>query len=377
MSAPTTTAGAIGRHVQEQADRYFPELAAADVQVRLIRDDQRPASHVYVYEVTTRTRRDDPRGVVAKVPSVRSAGSLTDGCGDELQPRLTPLTDARTKQRLEHLAMSMVQAHLERIGDPRLAAVRVLEHLSEHDALLLESVPRPTLRDRTQRLALRPDRRALAELEVAYANAGRWLRAFQKMPVPAHAQPRRPAGAQVAAQLAGYVRYLCVTGATTPVLRRVRRVAERCEEGFFPARYPLVWSHGDFAPRNLFVHPDGRVAGFDVLGRWATPTYEDLAYFLTAMSCSRIQLLTQGAALRRPWRGALRRAFLEGFGATPPVSLPSLRAYELLLLLDRWSRLRSRTPRWAGGSVGDRGGLVDRFCGRLVGEVLAEMGEAR
>jgi hypothetical protein len=375
VNAPLRTADVIGRRLVEQGDRYLPDLGGAPVSVRLRTERRRPASDLYVYELAGLSGAAGGIGVVAKVANLRSRSD--DGSAEDRFPRFSPPTDARTKQELEHHAMTAIQSNLERLGDPGLFPVRVLGRLPELGVLLLEDVPFPTLRQRLLAAGRAPRAVALRDLDVAVGNAGRWLAALHAMTPPAHAHPRRRTGAEVAVQLLAYVRHLADAGVASATLRRVGDLAERGDRALFPSEYPVVWSHGDFAPRNLFVDPTSdAVAGFDVLGRWVTPHYEDLAYFLTALSCSRAQVLSQGTSLRGSVRRPVEQRFLDAYGdrSAIPLSAAALRGYQLLVLLDRWSRLRSDggdTP-LTGPRRRRRPGVwaIDRYCRRLARELL-------
>jgi hypothetical protein len=374
VNAPPRAAEVIGRRLAEQGERYIPGLGGRPVSVRLREKRRRSASDVYVYELAGVSVPGGLR-VVAKVANVRARSA--DGSGGDGVPRLSPPTDARTKQELEHHAMTAIQSSLERLGDPRLFPIRVLGRLPEPGVLFLEAVPFPTLRQRLLAAGRAPRAVALRDVDLAVGNAGRWLAAFHAMPPPPHARPRRRTGAEVAEQLLTYVGHLLDGGVTDATLHRVGELAERRDRAVFPPEYPAVWCHGDYAPRNLFVDPaSDAVAGIDVLGRWVTPVYEDLAYFLTALSCSRAQVISQGASLRGSIRRPVERRFLAAYGTSTaiPLSATALRGYQLLVLLDRWSRLRSGGK--AAPVTGARGPgrpavwAIDRYCGRLVRELL-------
>jgi hypothetical protein len=156
--------------------------------------------------------------------------------------------------------------------------------------------------------------------------------------------------------------------------RSVRELAARGAELAtltLPDSLPTAVGHGDYAPRNVFRLPDGRVTVFDPLARWAVPTYEDLCRFLVNVRLMGLQLHTHGAAYSADWVESLERDVLRGYraeGGDAPE--PALRCYELLILLDKWSALvdlsggvRGRLRR---GSLSAASGYLRGQAGRLL-----------
>ena len=121
---------------------------------------------------------------------------------------------------------------------------------------------------------------------------------------------------------------------------------------------PVAMSHGDFAPRNILVDGQGRIAVIDLLARWQAPRYEDLAAFLLAMRTSRVNATTSGLLFGRAI-DRLEPAFLAGYFGGDPVPLHEIRLYELLLLLDKWSARLARRAKGADGGLQVR--LIDRY----------------
>jgi hypothetical protein len=370
MSNPALTAAApLARHLELRAGGYFEDLAGRNVKVELVETRSRPASSLLRFELRPASGGGPVHGVVAKLIDERPGDpSGPAGMGSD-RPRLAPITDRVAKQRFEHDTMAAIEAEVAGRADPALAAVRVLGLLPDEGALLLEAVRWPTLRDRLRLLLVRRDRAARSAMELAFHRCGRWLRMLHEL--DGEVEARHRSGDEVVAVTAALEEHLRRSGLTEPVLARVRRLTDDRPASCYPPAYPLARAHGDFAPRNLFVADGGRIAGFDVVGRWQTPPALDLAYFAAALRFSRLQLRTGGRAVPE---GTFRRAetaLLDGYDETVPDA--PLRAFVLLVLLDRWAALRSRaavSARSADLTAIDRVGVraITEALTRLEGE---------
>jgi hypothetical protein len=116
------------------------------------------------------------------------------------------------------------------------------------------------------------------------------------------------------------------------------QVGARLASDILPERPALAVGHGDYAPRNVFVLGDGRLAVFDPLTRWRVPRFEDLCRFLVAVRLQAVQVHTHGAAFGAKGLDRRERAVIEGYGGEA-LRRPELRCHQLLITLDRWSAL--------------------------------------
>jgi hypothetical protein len=89
--------------------------------------------------------------------------------------------------------------------------------------------------------------------------------------------------------------------------------------------------------RNIHVDAAGRVAGFDTMGRWLVPTYQDAAHFLTALKLIGPQLLTQGLWCDRRLFEGYERLFLQGLFEDDPVPRAEIRLFEIEAVLDKFA----------------------------------------
>lgn len=335
-------------HVRERAASWFPDLPA----IRSVR---------VVDALTGRTRSrhyrirvgdgEEHRDVVAKVTSLRTETDLADASASTARrPRLGSLDDYEAKHALEYETLRAVYERMAAAGDRRLRAVRPLDHLPDRRTLFLEHVDQPTLRP----LAYAALRRGAQGRDIAQVcNAtGAWLARYHATPPPAgHGGARRPRREDVLAALTQYLRFLADATHDHRFFTALERTTVARAERVLPPELPLGLGHGDCAPRNTFVYPDGGVAMFDVLGRWHVPVYEDLAYFRLALRLSGPQALLQDAPFDPRRIAACEHAFVAGYDEDGGISAAVLTVFEQLVLFDRWSaeitRATPRTPRGA------------------------------
>jgi aminoglycoside phosphotransferase (APT) family kinase protein len=366
----------IARHLREHAHVYYPELGMDGLVIELREGYRRPASWMYTFELSSEQPRVAHR-VVVKFPLRRADDPpVASDAHDPVRPRLAPISDANAKLASEYRAMSSVEAHLRAKSDPRLEAVRVLDRVPANgrEGIALEAIAARTLSELTRRQVL-GGTRALKALSPFFRTAGVWLREFHSMDPPLDVPVRFARGVEVREQILRYVDHLGAAGVCASVLGRIAAVANQDGEMLYPRRYPVAWSHGDFALRNMFVRSAHRVAVFDVLGRRRTPIFEDLMYFVTAMTTGRAQVFAPGLMARSTLFAALEQAFFVGYFAEQEIPIRRLRAYQLLVLLDRWTWFRVRPDQGAPSALPRRVHQVasDRFFGRAVDEVIAEL----
>ncbi len=104
-----------------------------------------------------------------------------------------------------------------------------------------------------------------------------------------------------------------------------------------PELLPVGLGHGDYAPRNILIGPGARVTVLDTFAKWRVPIYEDIGFFLTQLESCFPQVISQGLAFSSEQLAVYERAFLKGYFGEEPLPYPSIRLYEVLALLDKWS----------------------------------------
>ena len=260
------------------------------------------------------------------------------------RPRLGDASDYSVKHQLEFQTLKRVHDSFAQGTEPGIRALRPLEHLSEYSTLVMEFVDGPSLRTLcAPTSAWQPSHRVA--LEEHFFNAGTWLRRYHE--VPATEPVRRGTAAECRSAADAYLAYLDgrVTGAER--LRSLVVAAMDVLDAALPTER-MVLGHGDCAMRNFIVEPGGQVVGFDVLGRWRVPAWEDVAYFL--LSLRLVGPRAVGGAVAYPpgtigrWTSAFQRGYFHGSVPERPLA-----AYGVLILLDRWAASLNRGSRLAGG----------------------------
>jgi len=352
---------AIRCRVRERAGDWFPGVGAAP-EIRLRRLVERPRAVLYAVHVDGGAR---PL-VLAKVR--RGHPGRDGGAPPGARPRLaTGSLPAAELSALEYTGLQAIQEVFDH-GDPRFAVVRPLDHLAGHDTILMEHVDAPTLRRLVlhgNRFSPRRRRTAPSGTAAACRAAGSWLARYQRELAPEGRPERQATRTSVVAAFAAYDAFL--GSAVGP--RAAGDVALRGGElagQLYPEQLPMAVGHGDYAPRNMFVRNDGRLAVFDPLPRWLVPRYDDLARLLVAIRVQGVQVHTHGAAFSAAELGAREDDVLAGYRAEQHLPLPELRCYQLLITLDRWCALVDGPATGWRGRV--RGASVHRASGYLRGE---------
>lgn len=265
-------------------------------------------------------------------------------------------------------------------GHAEFAAVRPLDHLVDVDTILMDYVRAATLRQllvQENRLSVRRlwmPRRSTPEV---WQRVGSWLRLWQQSTSVTGLPARQETRLQVAEQMGAYGDFLTTTLGRDRSGDAGRRGAELAAS-LLPERLGLAVGHGDFAPRNVFLMRDGRIAIFDPLPRWAVPRLEDLCRFLVAFRLLGIQLHSHGAAYGARELAQREQDIVAGYTAGgESISLAELRCFQLLLTLDTWAGLvDGRSGSWRQrlrrSSVDLAAGHLRRETDRLI--ALAEAG---
>lgn len=323
--------------VAARAPTYFPKLDAQALRIHLIRETCRTYSAFYEFRVSDHARS---HGIVVKIPYLASPGADSDGESIESQrPRLFGLVDPRQMAEFEFASLTAIQRHIERIGDPRLGAIRPLELLRNPNSVVMEQNSDAGFR--LVHLAAR--RFAIRRIGIPFSpdealgNAGRWLRAYHQLPPLPHTSDRMATRGEFIAAMAEQIGYLIDHGVNKAFLRSVRSETEKLALRALPDELDLATSHGDYAPRNLLVGRENQVTALDTLARWRAPRFEDVASFLVGLRAPGAQVVSAGLAYKRATLRRFESLFLKQYFAGGHVPLVAIRLFEGLLLLDRCS----------------------------------------
>lgn len=377
--APTELVDAATKVAQANAADWFPELDASRLVTDVVRLSARARCILYRMSLHDGSKA---RQVVIKVRHSDPSLRWLDRFEDE-RPFLSPqrlMSDEETAAR-EFDGLRSLAAALSHSDPSRIGVLRPLAALPGHAALILDLAEDPTLRARllrTSRLRLRG--RSPAMPDSAWSNAGAGLRAFHDH-APGEGLPARMTDpGEVRSLVTAYSRFLAVRGAgraTSALLSRVEDVADDLCAAL-PAELALVPGHGDFVANNMFASASGRITIFDPLVEWQVPRYLDLATLTMSLRLLPVQTSSQGLALRTADLDRYESAVLHGYFGAEPVPTSGLRIFQLLVLLDRWSMLVSKTA--ATGVVrpavrAARVRLATRYVRRLGRQLLTRLGD--
>jgi hypothetical protein len=335
IDAGDTTRDLLGSHLRDHAVEYLPD-SAGDVLVRLVREEHRPVSSLYEFELSS---AENAISLLIKVPV--GTGGVSPVRPPNTRPTLA--ADAVMSYSLEHSALAAIQQHFERLDDPRFGAIRVFDMVPRCGALIMERLWQPSLRSLFMRSGRWRGGNADDRMEAAFANAGSWLRSYHGIDreISGARHSRRSEFVGIVDEIAAYV------GKRLGESRYYGRVAEairkRAEQSL-PEELPLGLGHGDFALRNILIGDNGRVTVCDTRARWRTSIYEDLGYFLVGLKRSWPQLYSLGLAFDARALARYEGRFLEGYFASEDIPLEAVRLYERLVLLDRLGWVVSRQP---------------------------------
>ena len=333
---------AIAAEAAASAEVWFPELRARQVQARVLAADARARCFLYRVELHDGRVR---RPVIVKVrhsqPSLRRLDRF------EGRPQLNPertMSDHDTARR-EYDGLQIIVDALG-AGNERFGVLRSLAWLPAQSAIVMDLVEEPTLRHALLETSrFRRGRRSRPMDETAWLNAGAWLRIFHDHETPLMLPPRTKNREQVADLYRAYSDFLVQRVGASSLLTDLTEMAAELTSAALPSDLPLSPGHGDYVANNMFVGPAGRITVFDPLPRWRVPRYQDLATLVVGIRLLPLQATTQGLALARGELARYEVAVLRGYFGSDPVPVAAVRAYQLLVLLDKWSAMVSKRPR--------------------------------
>lgn len=331
---------ALVEYLRGRSGQYFADLEGVRARVLLRRVRRRAKSTLQEFVLGNASSQ---HVILVKMPSNDLGSTPPPACKN--RPRMFPETSAEFKGRFEYQAMSAIERFVERLGDPRFGAVRVLDLLAEQQAVVMEKVSERTLNSYIFKDAMAfPNRRTPLQLGRAVRNTGSWLRHYHSLPGLEHTTVRgtdRAAFIDSVQRLAEYLSdfYRC------PSYEGLGRELSGLADELLPAELPLGLGHGDFAPRNVLVGPDGKIRVIDTISRWVAPIFEDLACFLISLKTSTPQVWSWGLAYRRSSTAYLEQQFLSGYFGTDRPPRSQIQLFECQGLLERWAAAADRFQR--------------------------------
>lgn len=327
----------------KNAERYFAEFSHQNVGIKLLEEQRRTQSQIYRFELKANSM---VRVLRVKVP-LSYNGQRTRNGNAHFRPRRFPATDVEIKFQFESSALAAIHNHFDALRDPRFGTVRILDSLPGVNASVMEEIGDPSLRQvfaKETRLLL-PFRSAKSH--AAFTNAGAWLREYHSMPkeaVTRHA--RRDEFIESVMKLTDY---LAEQLGDSLFFRSVARETVAVALDVLPESLPTGLAHGDFAMRNILVGAGGRVTVVDTLGRWRTAIFEDIAYFLSHLTMTWPQIVSQGRIYDLNLMAQYENAFLAGYFRDSQIPLRTIRLYQIEALVDTWAGRVARGVRHRSG----------------------------
>jgi hypothetical protein len=329
---------AVTKEAEAQAHVWFPDLEPT--RLRTTVGDAEVRARCFLY----RAQLDDGRSQRSVLVKVRhSQPRLRRLDRYHQRPVLNPertMSDLDSARR-EYDALAYIGAALAGADRRRFGVLRALAWLPDQCAIIVDLVDEPTLRRRLLEASRLQMRRSHSVDEVAWANAGALLRLVHDHPDPWELPARNGDRDDVVALYRGFCDFLRQRLGPSLLLAELTAAAGMVEDAL-PAALPLVTGHGDFVANNMFVSPTGRITVFDPLPRWRVAPYQDLATLAVGTRLIPLQAASQGLALPADVLDSCEQALLGGYFGSDQKPMSAIRAYQLLVLLDRWSALVSK-----------------------------------
>lgn len=322
-------AGFFEHHIRQHAVEYFPGLEAEKMNVRLVNGRQYRYSQFYRFEVSAGGKSF--RALV-KTPSLNPPKG---------RPKLGPMIEPSAKFEAQYKAMSKIHEYFTSMADPRFGAVRPLDIVTEHQAIVMEEVLAPSLRhlvEQTSRLKNPLRARVRNNLALAFRNAGAWLCMFHSMP-PIQSVKVTHNGQRLdfVSTINKLVDFLIKADPRNSFLQQIAAKTVQDAAQIMPEELPLGLRHGDYGLSNILADLDGKVTVLDTPAICHSPIYEDLAYLLVGLKAKWSQVLSLKLAYDSHQFALYEREFLAGYFGQSPMPYRILRLYEVQALLVRWS----------------------------------------
>jgi len=326
----------VSRHINSNALKYYPGLDKTHPEVRLISEQHRSSSSLYRFELVNHLVRYN---IVAKGIDLANNPKRGEITGIDSRPRLAPgPTDYRVKPWLEYTALKAIYEYFEKLGNPSLGAIRVLDFIQNTQTIVMDEHRDPSLRSLFAKTNCLNDLRGRApDLRRAFFNAGVWLKTYSTLPKTENVITRLPHRDDFNESVIIFTDFLSQVFGDTSFFQRVEKIVIPAAEELMPCELPLGIGHGDYAMRNILVGENDRVTAFDTCAKWRAPIYEDIAYFLVQLETNGLQVLSQGFAIDSRTLAAYQREFLAGYFGETHIPIEVIRLFQIQSLLDSWS----------------------------------------
>lgn len=329
--------GAVLARARERAPVWYPDLDPNHTTARVERRYGRQQAAVHVLSLD-----DGKTSHRVAVKTLKAQGRMDADPGLAARPTMLARAEAGELPVAWYRGLVLANRHFETLADPRLGSVRPLDLWGDLASVVMEYNGQPTLRTRI--VAAARWNRAGAEIDTLVGLAGQWLREYHAAGRGIELPPRCPTRTDFQLAIEAFSRYLLDLTGEAAFFKHLEEMAARAADRHLPTEFPLEVAHGDYAPRNIFVGPEDRVTGFDATPRVKGPVFEDVARFLVAVRTGGFQVVSIGRAYPPERMDELEERFLTGyFGQDRPPPVHSIRPFELLALLNKFSAVVSRS----------------------------------
>lgn len=324
------------QHLQENASRYFADLADDQATIRFI--DKQVRITCVLYRFSLESHRTS-HAVIVKIapPPAKRQKQTNDTLHLSARPRLATISDPKTKVQFEFLALSKIYQQFGALQDRRFGAIHPLDYLPSFPAIVMEEEQAPNLRQLLMQTHRLQWKRPARNLEPVFHHAGAWLQTYHRLPKAAHTQLRHGTRNEFITSIHDFCDFLATHLGNQAFFQTLATTTTRLAVNLLPSDLPLGLGHGDYTTRNILVDPTDRVTVLDTLSKWQTSIYEDIGYFLMRLKAAGPQALAQGFLFNTKKLAAYEAAFLCGYWGAEPIPYAQIRLYEIQALLDYWT----------------------------------------
>lgn len=349
-------------HLRKQAHSYYSDLME-NVEITLKSTDLRLSANLYHYTIA------DEHKTYPVIIKLRHG--YQDPKYISTHPRRY-IVDPNSTFELEHQALSEIYNLFHELDDERFGAIRVLDVLSEHNAIIMSESFAPDLRyfflrhNRIQALSQHKD------LLPIFHNVGAWLKYFHSLPTNATTELCHYTRGSFIQSVEQFTDYLAKTIGYKSYFERLMLGVSQYANVILADELPLGRTHGDYAMRNILLEKEQQIVVIDTIAKWQTAIYEDIGYFIVRLWSNQIQVFSLGLAYSHDWIKACERAFLEGYFGKEAIPEDLIVLYKILSLLDQWSATSASLTLKSSVKNKIRLGLMNRYFLTLLDTWMAQ-----
>jgi len=331
----------IQKRIQESLPLWYPGVTDSNASLAFVREKKYRWSQHLVFRMTGVVGHED-QGILVKCLKPHDiTGSVQNGVRSEQCCAL-----------LEYKALSLLYDHLGKGKLDGVAAVRCLAHFADIDAVVLEYMSGRTLLS----LGLKAAKPWATESTVkraadAAGRAGKLVAGLHQIEWGKYPRTQPFDAEAYCEDLQAEVDSLLDYSVGENVRTRLNNVLQMVHEFTRGLKENVVvtYLHNDLYLDNFIVLPDGRVFTIDTTLELTGPVEKDIGQLIVFAETSRQRLLSGASAVRTSVINRMTQAFIANYSDFAHYSSRILILYQLLALLQCWSRFgdvcRNKSPR--------------------------------